>query len=164
MESLNKREDTIFKCAEGLFRISQDLKSIESDISNTVLFLSDRLLKSIEDSTKELDPIIKHDEVQKEICPDCGGIKHDETHKEICPDCGGLKHDEDNICETPIQKEPYLVIVDEENKNDMSKQCNGHSAFGEEGFGEEASEPKQNTSKQIKNEVTSLIDEIRKGL
>ncbi len=166
MKNLSTKEKTIFKCSESLFRISQDLLNINPDMSNTILFLSDRLLKEVEPNEINVVGEIKSSTDSQEICPDCGGLKHHTSHEEICPDCGGIKEPFQNIIDKEIKEESnYQVIVDKENELDASKQCHGHQANGSSGVVSTNKQPVDNQiTSSVKNEVKSLIDEIRQGL
>jgi len=145
---IKTKEETIFNCTDGLFKISQEIYTINPDISNSLLFICDRLLKEI-----EVGNIEKVEHTHQENCPDCGGIKPniDTKHQENCPDCGGIKQKSATT--------PPAIVIDEQ---DPGSRCNGHSSMGQ---------PKPDTtqtqklpSEKIQNEVRSLIEEIRKGL
>jgi len=45
---MKTREDVIFSCTDSLFKVSQEIYDINKDISNSLLFICDRLLKEIE--------------------------------------------------------------------------------------------------------------------
>lgn len=163
-EKMNTKEETIFKCADGLFRMSQEIHSINPDISNALLFLSDRLLKEVEITEKTVEdksPAIqkvfnlhpKEKQSHVENCPDCGGIKVEtKCSDDKCPDCGGIKPQALNIS--------TQIIIDEK---DPGSRCNGHSSDGT-GVTQPSNETKAQHSPKIRNEIETLIEEIRKGL
>ena len=70
MEMLNEKETVIFKCAQSLLNVSTAMRDINPDVSQAILFLSDRLLKEV-----EVINTAQTSECTDEHCPDCGGIK-----------------------------------------------------------------------------------------
>ena len=159
--STETKEEIIFKCADSLFKISQTIHGINKDISDTILLLSDRLLKEIEiknneekvedksQVVKKIFPIKSKDDPSKfDVCIDCGGIKQEKViHKDTCPDCGGIKHSEN---------------VPSHNVSEASNQCNGHT--NRPGVVNENVNSQKIFTPVIENEIKSLIEEIRKGL
>jgi hypothetical protein len=80
---INAKEETILKCTDSLFVVSQELYEINPEISNTILLICDRLLKGVE---RAESASIQVDSSAKEKCSDCGGIKHDHTqHSQVAP-------------------------------------------------------------------------------
>lgn len=191
-EYLNETQSKIYKAAEGLFKLSTELKDINKEVSDKLLILSDTLLNDIETSIdspseeptpkeKSLTPeMIKH----METCPDCGGYKvPDDKHLKSCPDCGGIK---ENLVQEIISEEDSSTDCRGHNaysgrpqdENDPSTLCHGHTGDGSRSATINNPSPPSSTirqqkvtplkkvdhSEKVKTEIKSLIDEIRKGL
>lgn len=185
--------NTIFSAAEGLFNISKAIQNINPEISNSILYLSDRLLAGIEAPSEVVQepnakPVSITQEKMKQVmphdattCPDCGGFKEKAPHNPAtCPDCGGLKQDQTQSCgdncpdcggikETMTQHQPDPSLM-QELQDDIGNMCNGHTGDGS-GGGSTENQPQQeqpNTprpqSEKVQGEVRSLIEELRKGL
>ncbi len=162
MDVLTKNEETIFSAAAQLFQVSQILKDLTPDVSNAVLFLSDRLLKDVEKETISEDSDPQLTESNHENCPDCGGIKNEVPHNhENCPDCGGVKQ--------TFNVDPIVVIEETKSPN----QCNGHDGAGAGCHGHSSAGESQPDNSEpllvtktgdVKKDVTELIHKIRKGL
>jgi len=174
-----KREDVIFKCAEGLFKISKEIQPINSELSNTILYLSDRILKEIETPSEsdilKISALVEDPKLviftkeqmhakHLETCPDCGGYKESTLHNvETCPDCGGIK-------DSTLAKFSDSFVTEEVK---VSVMCNGHSGDGSGGTpiidgsnysNQTQSVEPQPRSTKVQEEVKSLIEELRKGL
>lgn len=188
-----KREEIIFKSAEGLFNISKEILPINKELSNTILYLSDRILKEIETSTESTQvevpgtaniapkPVMLTPEQIKakhmETCPDCGGYKEPIPHNaETCPDCGGVKaghvhvHGENCPDCGGVKEVKPMEFSNSFVEEDKSTMCNGHTGDGSGGNptkDQPVKAPAQHNPKQsskVQSEVKDLIEELRKGL
>lgn len=174
-QALNEQETLIFSSAESLFKISKDLIDIDPQLSRTILYLSDRVLRLIESAEQPS----KRPNVGKpsslpssgvEICEDCGGIKDQceieepsKIFKMPMTGSGGTRvAPQEEVSEkiTPIQSDDEEI--------DESKLCHGHTGDGsglDPNYKPGAQiinelEPRNN----IKEEVRGLVDKIRKDL
>lgn len=209
MADLKDNELLIFTASATLFSMSKELQNIVPGISDTLLFLSDKLLSEVDIPDDDMAQVensplsegiapqdverfesLNNEPTQRiDNCPDCGGVKQPVVHDENCPDCGGVKqpvhiHDENcTDCGGVKQDAPKLHIqelikedsADEApqqgivmDKNDPSTMCHGHTGDGPGSAASmphsESTPPKKPHSTKVKDEVQSLIKELKEGL